>query len=482
MNSLIIWFAVALLPLQTSDPTALLRAGRFEDALDVVDQELKVHPRDFRLLAIRGIALMSLGNEPGALSAYRGALAISPEYLPALQGVAQIEYKSADKAALGHLNQLIRLHNSDLIAHAMRAELFARAADCTRAVPDFEAAMPVVRQQRESLRHYGVCLVKSGRVSDAKLVFSELQASDPSDARAAYALAVLELQAKECTEALATLAGLGGDAQALALRSEAYEGLGRTPEAIESLRNAIVAAPLREDLYTQFAQLCFTYKSYQAGIDVINAGLTQLPKSAELFVARGVLFVQQGNYASADKDFATAELLNPREPSSADAAVLALIQANRLNEAETDVEAKLRQHPNDPQLSYFLADVLDRKGAQPGTPEFRRSLNLARKAITLRPDFALAHDLLARLYQENGSEDLAVTESYAALKYDADDETALYRLLRILKSRHASGDESALADLTSRWQQARAKQRAAEQRESSFRITTQAEEKATAVP
>jgi tetratricopeptide (TPR) repeat protein len=480
VSALLLCLAIlSFLPSQELDPAALLRAGHFGEALERVDQELKGEPRDFRLLTMRGIALSGLGDAAAALKAYREALEIEPGYLPALEGAAQIEYKRGDGAAVRHVNELIRLHPSDAVAHAMRAELAVRSGDCGRALTDFEAALPVIRGQREALRHYGVCLVRAERFAEAESVFSDLHATGASDARAAYGLAILQIQTKEFDRALGTLAPFEGEGEALALESEAYEGLGRTPEAIEHLRSAIVAAPLREDFYAQFAELCFTYKSYQAGIDVIEAGLKQKPDSAELHVARGILLVQQGNYARADKDFAIAEQLNPREPSSADAAVLALIQANRLAEAESEVRAKLKAHPNDPQLSYFLADILNRRGARQGTPEFASSVEAAQRAVGLRPNFVLAHDLLARLYQQSGNEGGAIEESYAALKHDPEDETALYRLMRILKARRGAGDESASADLANRWKKARTKQLAAEQRASSFRIATQGEKKAS---
>jgi tetratricopeptide (TPR) repeat protein len=178
------------------------------------------------------------------------------------------------------------------------------------------------------------------------------------------------------------------------------------------------------------------------------------------------LRVQQGNYDAADADFAAAERLDPKEASGADAAVLALVQANHLDEAERVLAQKLNQHPRDAELYFFQADVLNRQGDAHG------SMAAAQRAVALRPDFVMAHDLLARLYQEAGDVAKAVQECQAALKSDPEDETALYRWLRILSARHQAGDASAIESLTDRWNKTRQKLKEEDLRESRYRIFT----------
>lgn len=458
---LLLWLAGLM-----EDPAGLLRAGEFERALGVVDSQLKAEPGNARLLTMRGIALGQLGRETDALNAYRKALAHSPDYLPALEGAAQIEYKTGSADAVVHLSRLIKLNARDETAHAMRGALAARAGRCEQAVEDFASAPDELGKQPEAQRQYGTCLFRLRRWGDAEKAFGVLLQADPRDRRAAYGLASAQMQAGKFEEAVKTLQAFADDAQALALAAHALEAMGRTPEAIASLRSAIVADPRRESFYTQFAEFCFTYKSYQAGVDVIGAGLTQLPASAKLYLARGILLVQQGNYDAADKDFATADKLDPREASSADAETLALIQANRLDEARGLLDEKIKQHPRDAQLHFFQADVLSRLNDNKG------SMATVKQAIALRADFPMAHDLLARLYLQNGDEERAIRECQAALKSDPQDETALYRWLRILNARHRESDAGAIAEVTERWKQAREKQKEADVRESRYRIFT----------
>jgi tetratricopeptide (TPR) repeat protein len=450
-----------------TDPAALLRAGQFDAALSAVRDDLKSHPHDARLLTMEGIALTQLGHEQLALQSYRRALAAAPDYLPAMEGAAQIEYKLGDAAAaIPHLDKLIEINANDQTAHAMRGVLAARAGKCSQAVEDFGAASDAIAHQPDAVRQYGTCLFRSKRWPEAERTFGSLLAANSRDVRAAYGVAAAQIEAGEYEQAVSTLKPFAEDGPALALSANALEELGRTPEAIADLRSAILAEPRRESFYTQFAELCFTYKSYQAGVDLLNAGLTQLPGSAKLYLARGILRVQQGNYDAADADFAAAERLDPKEASGADAAVLALVQANHLDEAERVLAQKLNQHPRDAELYFFQADVLNRQGDAHG------SMAAAQRAVALRPDFVMAHDLLARLYQEAGDVAKAVQECQAALKSDPEDETALYRWLRILSARHQAGDASAIESLTDRWNKTRQKLKEEDLRESRYRIFT----------
>lgn len=447
-----------------TDPASLLHSGRYQEALIAVQSELKSHPNDARLLTVQGIALAQMGDEQAALKSYRSALAVSPYYLPALEGAAQIEYKTNDAAAVVHLDRLVEINGKDETARAMRGVLAARAGRCEPAVLDFTAAPTALAKSPEALRQEGACLLRLRRWKQAQDAFGNWLTGNPNDKRAAYGLASAQIEGGEFAQALTTLQPFTNDAQALALSANALEEIGRTPEAITNLRSAIVADPQHESYYTQFAELCFTYKSYQAGVEVITAGLTKLPQSAKLYLARGILLVQEGNYAGADADFARAETLDPKEASSADAAVLAMVQANHLDEATRALDQKLKQHPRDPQLFLFKAEVLSRQSDSKG------SMLAAQKAVTLRPDFVMAHDLLARLYLQNGDEKRAISECQAALKIDPDDETALYRWLRILRARHSESDARSIAELTERWNKAREKQKENDQRESRYRI------------
>src|SRR5271154_4754487 len=66
--------------------TSALRAAQFDQALQLLQPELQLSPKNPQLWAFRGIALSGKGDKKDALNAFRHALENSPDYLPALEG------------------------------------------------------------------------------------------------------------------------------------------------------------------------------------------------------------------------------------------------------------------------------------------------------------------------------------------------------------------------------------------------------------
>ena len=192
------------------------------------------------------------------------------------------------------------------------------------------------------------------------------------------------------------------DSSTLELASRAYEDSGDTPHAVSTLRQALLLDPKNISLYLDFATICFAHESFQVGIDVITEGLLVEPKADDLYVARGVLYVQLAQYDKAEADFEKAYELNPNQSLSTAAQGLAAVQANDLDHALTSIQEKLKRKPNDPLLLYLQADVLSQKGADPGTPEFQLAMRSAQKSVALQPTLASSRSVLAKLYMQSG--------------------------------------------------------------------------------
>jgi len=133
-------------------------------------------------------------------------------------------------------------------------------------------------------------------------------------------LAAIQLLAQQPQAALITLgpllAGEHPDPESLELASAAYESAKQTPQAVATLRQAILLDPKDVNLYLDFANLSFAHESFQVGIDVINDGVELQPQAAPLYFARGVLYVSLAQYDKAEVDFQKAYELDPVSPSA----------------------------------------------------------------------------------------------------------------------------------------------------------------------
>jgi tetratricopeptide (TPR) repeat protein len=431
--------------------TSALRAGQFDKALQLLQPQLEQEPKNPQLWALRGIALAGKGEKKQGLDAFRKALSISPDYLPALEGAAQIEYDHGGNGAAPLLRQILKLHPADPTSHAMLAVLDYRRGDCPAAAPHFEQGGSVVDSQPEAIEAYGDCLMRLKETRKAIAVFVRALAQPNADIHARYRLASAQMVAQSPKDAIATLQPLlqqnTSDADALALAASAYEADGNTPEAVRVLRQAILSDPHNVNLYVDFANISLDHQSFQVGVDMINAGLVAEPKAAPLYVARGVLYVQLAQYDRAETDFETADALNPGQSVGAAAEGLAAVQQNDPERALSTVRAKLAKKPNDAFLLYLQAQILTERGPDPGSAEFQQAVNSAEKAISLRPSLAVARDVLAKLYLQAGENAAAVEQSRKALSSDPKDQTALYHLIQALRK---SGQTEAIPDLLKR--------------------------------
>jgi tetratricopeptide (TPR) repeat protein len=437
----------------TQEIQGALRARDYAQALQLTNAQLRSSPRDVKLWTLQGIAFTGLGDNGRALQAYDKALGISPDYLPALEGAAELEYKAGSPRAISHLNRILQQLPNDPTSHAMLAALAYKQHDCAIAAKHFAQSAQLTATQPAAQAEYGACLVELNRPAEAVAVFQQLVLEFPENFPARYNLAIAQLSAHEPKDAVETLRPLleakEPPPDVLDLASSAYEEEGDTPKAVALLRQAIVANPKNIKYYLDFATVSFNHQSFQVGIDMVNVGLKLTPNAASLYVERGILYIQLGQYEEGEADFQTATRLDPGQASGAVAQGMAQIQQSNLDQALATVKSQLKSHPRDAFLQYMKAQILVQKGAPSGSPEFKEAIAAAARATELNPDFVLPRDVLGGLYVKSGQLDLAIEQCRLALHGNPSDQEALYHLIQALRQ-SGKGSKAELADLVKR--------------------------------
>src|SRR5208282_2469675 len=431
--------------------TSALAAKDFDQALTRLQPIIKKYPLDPRLWTMQALALAGKGRSKEALLAYQKALKLSPDFLPAVEGAAQLEYDTGGPDAVPLLKHVLRLRPDDLTSHGMLAVLAYKKGECAQAVEDFDASAPLVDSQPLMREEYGECLIRLNQSDKAISLYQRALELSPEDAVVRRQLADIQLTAKRPKAALETLAPLlqteNPDVKSLELASSAYEADGNTLQAVTSLRQAIVTDPHDIDLYLDFAVLCIDHQSFQVGIDMLNVGLKAESKAAALYVARGVLYVQLARYDEAESDFDRADELEPNQGIGSAAQGLEQAEANDLDRALRTVQSKLASKPNDPYLLYLQADILTQMGQEPGSQNFQTALRSAKKAVALQPTLVPARDVLAKLYMQAGQTQAVIDQCREILKLDPKDQTALYHLIQTLRK---TGNTKEIPDLLKR--------------------------------
>lgn len=452
--------------------SAHLREHDYQGALDLSRAALEKSPKDLRLFAMEGLALSGLGKEHEALAAYNSALKISPDYLPALEGAAQIEYNEGNDHAAVLLKRLLALHPDDPTSNAMMAVVEFKKNDCPDAVEHFKKSEELVATQTVALEQYGACLVRLERPEEAIPILEKAVATDTQDTRARYDLAATQVTAHKSQDAIETLRPMLDadkvDPEVLDLASQAYEDLNDTPQAVKLLRQAIILDPKNPTYYLDFATLSFNHSSFQVGVDMLNVGLAQIPNAAALYGARGILYIQLANYEKGESDLETAEKLDPKESFSADAQGLSELQGHSPEEALVEVRARLRSHPSDAFLHYLLAQILIQRGAPVGSADFREAVREGERAVQINPQLTAARDLLGDLYLKSGESSKAVVQSREALKADPSDQAALYHLVQALRN---TDKKDEIPDLLKRLAALREDTRKQEEAKNRYKLT-----------
>jgi predicted Zn-dependent protease len=191
-------------------------------------------------------------------------------------------------------------------------------------------------------------------------------------------------------------------------------------------------------LYLDFAELAVAHRSFKVGSDVLTAGIANMPKDAQLYVARAFCIRRCLKFHPRIRDFETAHAIDPKMSIAVDAMGIISRQEHHPDESLRIFRSEAQLHPEDALLQYLLAQALSELGeSSAGTA--KEAIAAARKSIALNPEYQPAYDLLTMLCLRSGEVTEALSQAKLAAAHDPGDATALYQLL--LAKRRAGQNE-----------------------------------------
>ncbi len=418
-----------------------LRNRDFASALRLADEALQRTPGDCPMLTVRGLALKNMGRIDDASVAFTTATSTCPQFLPGLEALAELQYAQHTPEASGTLEKILAIQPENTTSHAMLAVLEAKAGDCAEAVEHFAKAAELVQSNSVAMTEYGSCLLTIAQPEQAATVFQQLlQRQDSPENRLRYAYSCWK--AKDYTTASQSLApliqnplgGQGANPAAVSLAAQIAESAGDTPRAVALLQQAIAAKPDDARNYLIFSEISFEHESYKVGLDMLNAGLQRLPQDARLYVARGVLEVQQSGFDAAMADFRKAHQLDPDLSLAGDAIGIMLDQRHQSAESLTAYAQQAKAHPDDALVQFFYAEALSQSKQEAADSNDGAAIQAARRAVALEPDYQPALDLLCQLEFRAGNVTAALGLAQKAVARNPEDETAIYQELMAYRS------------------------------------------------
>ncbi len=126
--------------------------------------------------------------------AFETAAQLSPNYVPALKGAAERNYKDGSERASFYLERLLVLNPQDPTTHAMVAVIAYKKRDCSKAIKHFGLAQEVIGSSAEALSQFAVCLLYMDRPAEATHELLTALALQPEDARVRRGLGTAQLR------------------------------------------------------------------------------------------------------------------------------------------------------------------------------------------------------------------------------------------------------------------------------------------------
>jgi tetratricopeptide (TPR) repeat protein len=410
-----------------------IQANQYPEAVAEADKILSEHPKDCAILTLRGLALAREGKKTEGRQGVESALRVCPRSLLALEAAAQMDYESHAPTAAAVLERILEQKPDDQTTHTMLGAVDFRKKDCAGAIHHFEMSLPLVGQSDEAQREYGACLFLEGQPAKSEEILERVAANKPDETNT-LTLAYVQWKSKHAGAALAALRPLltlpETNSRVFTLAAQIAEDSGDTPHAVEWLRTAILKDPANSENYMLFAAISFNHASYQVGIDMVNAGLEQIPDSARLLLARGVLEVQLSHYDAALSDFQKAHALDPQLSFVQDALGIMRSQQHDASGSLALFRKQAALHPQDALLQYLYAEALSQAYPDNSGENLTGAIAAARKSLQIEPDYQPARDLLCTLLLQTKNYAEVVRQAEIALKNDPSDQSALYEQIQ----------------------------------------------------
>jgi tetratricopeptide (TPR) repeat protein len=305
--------------------TALLRAGRLDEAERALRQHLKTNPRHFEALANLGALLARKEDFAGALEQYSKALRIAPNVAP------------------------LRLNKG--LAHF-------KTRQWAEAVQEFDAFLKAQPGQRQASHLRALALMELERYAEAATAFAALR---PADVTVELGLATALLRSGKAAEAQAILTPLlerGDSAEVLLTVGQALMVEDRLDEAQAALEKARRLAPNLPTLGLHLGAIHWRNKRFAEALAEWRDELRRHPDSAEAQFTLGAGLAQSGGDRMEAEQLLRASLRQKaRQPKAHYQLGKLLWQARQASAAATSLEQAVALDPSYREAYYLLGSV-----------------------------------------------------------------------------------------------------------------------------
>ena len=420
------------------------REGAFKAVADII----AAGKPDAETYVLQGdLAIFGKNDKNAAYAAYRKALLIAKDYLPAHAGIIQLQVGTADtKGAVAQVAELVKVrpgHSTTRYFQAQVAYLQSNYKVAKELVLELLKGAPDHPQLNQLA---GAIELALGSNEEARAYLTKALKAAPGSIVARRLLANSLLKAGEPTKALEllqpALAQAAPDSVALSVAGEAYMHLGELEKASAMFALAAKANPTDTNNLTALARTRFLKgdaegavadlqqisasdsgtvadmelvntnlrrRDFQGALKAIDTLERKQPGKALNFLLRGVAYQGLKDLVQARASFGKALTIDPTYfPAAFNLAALDIAD-KKPQAAQERFEAVLKAQPGNLRALLALADLRARNGAKQ-----QDVTDLLTTAVRLNPGEVAAHLSLVNNHLVNKQPDAAVAAAQQA--------------------------------------------------------------------
>lgn len=311
----------------------------------------------------------------------------------------------------------------------VRAAVKSRDPNEIRALPPPPAGLSA--QQHFAL---GTMFASAGSFKQAIPEFRAALQADPANEAAAYNLALSCQQMGNSQEAISVIQSALQHKLSAALYNllgSVEEQSGNYVQAARDLRRAVDLNPASEEFYFDLGMEYLSHYAFRPALDAFEVADTKFPGTLREKVGLGYAHYGLHQYSEAEQAFLDAIEISPSAPA-------AIAAWNTLSSFLTPggyqkISGRLRQlaeaHPSSAEALYYCGVSIFQSGEGMGKPAgLAAAEEYLKRAITLKPDYALAHLELGQIYASRNDFGNAISQFLEAARIEPKSAMSHYQL------------------------------------------------------
>jgi len=239
------------------------RAGRLTEAETLYRRVLYSDQRHAEALSLLGVLAAQIGDTARARELVKAAIAEQPQHIGYRFNLAHILHMAGDRAAIHAYREALKLDPNHLPALVNLGNLMLTLDRAEEAVDCFEQACQVDPRSAEAHEGLGFAFQKQRRVAEAIDAFETVVELDPTNVKAQGNLGSLLLEAGRIDDAIARI-------------RQSLAGLGPRPDLHTNLGIALATAGQQREAVAEFDAALATDPGYTRALGLKGLVLTEL--------------------------------------------------------------------------------------------------------------------------------------------------------------------------------------------------------------